>query len=292
MPTVSVIIPTHNRATALPEAIQSVIAQDYHDFEIIVVDDGSTDSTAEILQAFPQVFGVRQAQRGVSAARNAGMARASGRLIAFLDSDDLWLPAKLSTQVAFFDSSPDALICQTEEIWIRNGIRVNPGKRHKKLSGMIFERSLELCIVSPSAVMMRSSLFHKVGDFDESFPVCEDYDLWLRVACRFPVHLIDVPLVIKRGGHPDQLSRRRGIDRYRIQALKKIIESGLLTPDYYDAAVLAMRQKCSVYAAGCAKRGRVNEADKYMELSRRFERKVRAPAGVLASCNHQIPSTK
>lgn len=271
MPTVSVIIPTYNRARALAEAIQSVMAQDYHDFEIVVVDDGSTDSTAEILRAFPEVLVVRQAQQGVSAARNAGMARASGRLIAFLDSDDLWLPAKLSTQVAFFDCSPDALICQTEEIWIRNGVRVNPKKRHKKLSGMIFEGSLELCIVSPSAVMMRSALFDDVGGFDESFPVCEDYDLWLRVSCRFPVYLIDVPLVIKHGGHPDQLSRRRGIDRYRIQALKKIIESGLLTPDYYNAAVLAMRQKCGIYAAGCAKRGRITEADEYRQLSRRFK---------------------
>jgi glycosyltransferase involved in cell wall biosynthesis len=291
MPTVSVIIPTYNRARARAEAIQSVMAQDYHDFEIIVVDDGSTDSTAEILQAFPEVLVVRQARQGVSAARNVGMAHASGPLIAFLDSDDLWLPAKLSTQVAFFDSRPDALLCQTEEIWIRNGIRVNPKNRHKKLSGMIFERSLELCIVSPSAVMTRSSLFDKVGGFDESFPVCEDYDLWLRVACRFPVYLIDVPLVIKRGGHPDQLSRKRGIDRYRIQALKKIIESGLLTPDYYHAAVLAMRQKCGVYAAGCAKRGRVNEAARYMELSRRFGTSTAFSTGVLKAPNSKSQIT-
>jgi glycosyltransferase involved in cell wall biosynthesis len=292
MATVSVIIPTYNRATALAEAIESVMAQDYHDFEILVVDDGSSDSTTEILQTFPEVLVVRQEHRGVSAARNAGIARASGLLIAFLDSDDLWLPAKLSTQVAFFDSRPDALICQTEEIWIRDGIRVNPKKRHKKLSGMIFEKSLELCIVSPSAVMMRSSLFDKVGCFDESFPVCEDYDLWLRVACRFPVYLIDIPLVMKRGGHSDQLSRRRGIDRYRIRALKKIIESGLLSPDYYDAAVLAMRKKCGVYAAGCAKRGRMNEADEYMELSRRFGTRGVFPTGALKAPNSksQIPN--
>ena len=281
MPTVSVIIPTYNRANALAEAIESVMAQDYHDFEIVAVDDGSSDGTTEVLRTFPGVLVVRQEQQGVSAARNAGIARASGQLIAFLDSDDLWLPRKLSTQIAFFDSRPDALICQTEEIWIRNGLRVNPKKRHKKHSGMIFDKSLQLCIVSPSAVMMRSCLFDKVGGFDESFPVCEDYDLWLRVACRFPVYLIDIPLVIKRGGHPDQLSRKRGIDKYRIRALKKIIESGVLTSDYYDAAVRAMQEKCGVYARGCAKRGRVNEADQYMELSRRFEKKVRAPAGVL-----------
>ena len=281
MATVSVIIPTYNRAWALNDAIESVMAQDYHDFEIVVVDDGSTDNTSEILQAFPEILVVRQDTQGVSAARNAGIDRASGRLIAFLDSDDLWLPAKLSTQVGFFDSNPDALICQTEEIWIRNGLRVNPKKRHKKFSGMIFERSLELCIVSPSAVMMRSLLFDEVGGFDETLPVCEDYDLWLRIACRFPVHLIDVPLVIKRGGHADQLSRKRGIDQYRIQALKKTIESGLLNPDQYDAAVATLQEKCAIYAAGCTKRGRVMEADEYVQLSRGFRRRDTAPIGVL-----------
>jgi GT2 family glycosyltransferase len=272
MATVSVIIPTYNRATFISEAIESVMAQDYHDFEIVVVDDGSTDNTQEILQDFSEILVVRQDCQGVSAARNAGIARASGRLIAFLDSDDLWLPAKLSTQVAFFDSNPNALICQTEETWIRDGIRVNPKKRHKKHSGMIFERSLELCIVSPSAVMMRSSLFDEVGEFDETLPVCEDYDLWLRVSRRFPVYLIDVPLVIKRGGHSDQLSRRVGIDRYRIQALKNIIESGLLSPSQYDAAVFALQEKCGVYAGGCRKRGRMEEADEYVNLSRKFGR--------------------
>ncbi len=282
MATVSVIIPTYNRAWALGEAVESVMAQDYHDFEIVVVDDGSTDNTFEILQAFPEILVVRQETQGVSAARNAGIERASGRLIAFLDSDDLWLPAKLSTQVAFFDSSPDALICQTEETWIRNSLRVNPKNRHKKFSGMIFERSLELCIVSPSAVMMRSLLFDEIGGFDEKLPVCEDYDLWLRVACLFPIYLIDIPLVIKRGGHPDQLSRRRGIDRYRIQALKKIIESGLLSPGQCDAAVAVLRKKCGIYAAGCTKRGRIAEADEYVRLSRRFRTSGFTPAiGVL-----------
>jgi glycosyltransferase involved in cell wall biosynthesis len=270
MATVSVIIPTYNRATTLREAIESVNAQDYGDFEIVVVDDGSADNTYEILQAFPEILVVSQNRQGVSAARNTGISQASGRLIAFLDSDDLWLPTKLSTQVAFFDSNPDALICQTEEIWIRNGIRVNPKKRHKKASGMIFERSLELCLVSPSAVMMRSSLFDEVGVFDETLPVCEDYDLWLRVACRFPIYLIDDPLVIKRGGHRDQLSKSTGIDRYRIQALEKIIESGLLSPGQHDAAVVALQEKCGVYAAGCRKRGRIEEAEEYVSLSRRF----------------------
>jgi len=274
MPTVSVIIPTYNRAWALKRAIDSVLAQDFQDFELIVVDDGSIDNTSEILRFYPQVCVLRQDHRGVSAARNAGVARTKGNLVTFLDSDDLWLPKKLSAQVEFFNARPDVLICQTEETWIRNGNHVNPKKRHKKPSGMIFERCLELCVVSPSAVMMRRRLFDKIGTFDETLPVCEDYDLWLRAACRFPIYLIESPLVIKHGGHPDQLSRRRGIDRFRIQALTKILETDLLNHSQYCAAAAALRKKCAVYATGCAKRGRANEANQYMSLSDRFTRQA------------------
>jgi glycosyltransferase involved in cell wall biosynthesis len=270
MPTVSVIIPTYNRAWALTRAIDSVLAQEFRDFEIVVVDDGSTDHTREVLQSYSQICIVRQDHRGVSAARNAGIAQAEGCLIAFLDSDDSWLPSKLSVQVEFFNARLDALICQTEEIWIRNGRQVNPKKRHRKYSGMIFERCLELCIVSPSAVMMKRSLFDKIGAFDEALPVCEDYDLWLRIACRYPVYLVKQPLVIKYGGHPDQLSRKWGPDRYRIQALKKILEDDTLSPTPYRATVAALKTKCAIYAAGCLKRGRQKEASHYMELSDQF----------------------
>ena len=135
---------------------------------------------------------------------------------------------------------------------------------------MIFEYCLELCIVSPSAVMMSRRLLDKIGTFDETLPICEDYDLWLRTACRFPVYLIDTPLVIKYGGHPDQLSRRWGADRFRIQALKKILESNLLSPSQYCATVAALRNKCSIYASGCLKRGRDKEASHYMSLSDHF----------------------
>ena len=100
----------------------------------------------------------------------------------------------------FFERHPEAMICQTEETWIRHGVRVNPGKRHRKLSGDVFERSLELCLVSPSAVMMRRGLFDDVGVFDENLPACEDYDLWLRVAAKYPVHLIPEPMIVKYGG--------------------------------------------------------------------------------------------
>ena len=270
-PQVSVIIPTYNRGWIIKEAIDSVLAQDYAEFELIVVDDGSTDNTSEILDSYRNVIKVLfQKNKGVSAARHRGIAEASGKFIAFLDSDDLWLPQKLSAQIEFFNQTPNALICQTEEVWIRNGLRVNPKKRHKKLSGMIFKPSLELCLVSPSAVMIQRSLFDRVGEFDETLPACEDYDLWLRISCRFPVHLIDRPLIIKRGGHDDQLSSRAGLDKFRIKSIEKIIKSGLLSDDQHLAAVKTLKKKCDIYATGCRKRGREEEALYYTSLSERI----------------------
>jgi len=272
-PTVSVILPTYNRGWVLREAIDSVLAQDFTDFELIVVDDGSTDDTEQLLDAYDQdLIVLRQSNQGVSAARNQGIAAAGGRLVAFLDSDDLWLPGKLGRQVDFFNSNPAAVINQTEEIWIRNGVRVNPKTRHHKFSGMIFEQSLALCLVSPSAVMIKRSLFDEVGLFDEDLPACEDYDLWLRISWRYPVHLIETPLIVKRGGHADQLSKAPGLDKYRIQALKKIIESGQLEPDLYRAAVRTLLEKCTIFAGGCRKRGKDAEAQYHEELAGKYKR--------------------
>jgi len=273
-PGVSVIIPTYNRAGKLKEAIDSVLDQDFKDYELIVVDDGSTDHTRELLNGYAEtIHAVYQKHQGVSAARNRGIAEAGGALIAFLDSDDLWLPGKLTAQVKFFTSNTDALICQTEEIWIRNKKRVNPKKRHQKYSGMIFKQSLPLCIVSPSAVMMRKSLFDKVGLFDENLPACEDYDLWLRVSCQYPIHLIDIPFIVKRGGHADQLSKTPLLDTYRIHSLEKMIKSNILTQDQSKAAIKELNKKCSIYINGCLKRNRKEEAGYYLGLIERYKGK-------------------
>ncbi len=272
IPTVSVIIPTFNRGWVIREAIDSVLNQTFGSFELIVVDDGSTDNTLDILAEYKdRITLIKQRNRGVSAARNRGMDAASGRFIAFLDSDDLWLPQKLNCQMEFFDSNPDALICQTEETWIRDGVRVNPGKRHRKVSGMIFEPSLHLCLVSPSAVMIKRSLFEEVGLFDESLPACEDYDMWLRVGYKHPIFLIDTPLIIKRGGHADQLSKNPALDKYRIKALKKILDQNVLSEKQHRDAVQVLKEKCTVYAAGCQKRGRTEEAGFYLTLFKQYE---------------------
>ena len=268
---VSVIIPTYNRAAWICDAVDSVLAQDFRPFEIIVVDDGSTDDTAERLKGYgSRIITLAQPNRGVSAARNAGIHGSRGEFIAFLDSDDLWEKKKLSSQMVFFRNNPDALICQTGEIWIRNGKRVNPMNKHKKLSGMIFEPSLRLCLVSPSAVMIKRTLLDQVGLFDETLPACEDYDLWLRIALRHPVYTTESSHVIKRGGHDDQLSRAPGLDQFRIRSIVNILRSGCLNPEQHKEAFCVLREKCLIYAEGCRKRNRIDEADYYTSLMDSF----------------------
>jgi glycosyltransferase involved in cell wall biosynthesis len=253
------------------EAVESVLAQEKVVFELIVVDDGSTDDTEEKLKIYgPRLRYYRQPNAGVSSARNRGLELSNGPVVAFLDSDDLWVPGKLQIQHEYLATNQKILICQTEEIWWRKGRRVNPSKHHQKPSGDIFRRSLDLCLVSPSAVMARRELFEKVGCFDEELQAAEDYDLWLRVAVDYPVPLLPEPLVIKRGGHPDQLSAKTSIDRYRIKALEKLLSSGRLTPQKYEWTWQALRRKCEIYGHGCLKRGRVEEGETYLALPEKY----------------------
>jgi glycosyltransferase involved in cell wall biosynthesis len=272
MPSVSVIIPTFNRSKKLIRAVRSVLKQTFRDFEIIVVDDGSRDDTYQVIASYlPVVRYVRkEVNEGVSAARNSGIGRASAPWITFLDSDDYWLEDKLSVQMKYIEDNPGILACQTEEIWIRNGKRVNPRQRHKKPSGNIFTSSLKLCLVSPSSVALKRSLFDEIGLFDETLPAAEDYDMWLRISCRYPVYLIEEKLVVKEGGHEDQLSRRFiGMDRFRIMSIVKLIESGNLTHTQKSEAARELSIKCSIYGQGCMKRGRKQEGSFYLSLPER-----------------------
>ena len=274
MEKITVIIPVYNRPSLVQEALQSVLDQTYPNLEIIVVDDGSTDDTPLALQTFgDQIRIIHQKNKGVSAARNTGIENSDGNWIAFLDSDDIWLPEKLSLQMQFFENHPDARICQTEEIWIKNGKRLYPKKKHKKKSGMIFENCLPLCIVSPSAVMIHREMFEWVGTFDESLPACEDYDLWLRISCQYPIYLLDQPLIIKRGGHDDQLSQAIRLDRFRIRALVKLLKSNVLTDDQNKLAKNELERKCRIYQKGCIKHGRLDEANE-MDFSTLMKRTV------------------
>ncbi len=283
-PQVSVIIPTYNRRRMLLDAVGSVLAQRDAALELIVVDDGSVDGTwedlhrgelADAIAAAPRNYRVaveRTARRGPAAARNRGAAMAQCEYLAFLDSDDLWAPRKLVRQLAYMRAHPQFPLAQTQECWIRNGRRVNPGLRHIKRAGDIFEPSLRTCLVSPSAVMMRRDLFHEMGGFDEELPACEDYDLWLRILCRYQAGLLDEALVTRRAGHPDQLSATTpALDRYRIHTLMKLLADNELSAARRIAAAEVLAEKCAIYAKGLLRRGRRDESIFYSSLGQRAQ---------------------
>lgn len=255
---VSVIIPTFNRWPTVCRAIDSVLSQSHAPDEIIVVDDGSSDHTASKLktQYEDQVTVLEQNNRGVSAARNAGIAHSSTDWISLLDSDDEWFAEKLAMQIALVREKHDCVLCHTDEIWIRNGIRVNPMLKHQKHGGDVFEKSLSMCVISPSSALLKKSLINQLGGFDESLPACEDYDLWLRLCANHEVHYIRQPLLIKYGGHEDQLSKKYwGMDRFRIRALSNLIDSQSLPVEKRRQALMILSKKTEILLNGAIKHG-------------------------------------
>lgn len=259
---ISVIIPTFNRCAVLKRALTSVFNQTAPPGEIIVVDDGSSDGSGEMVRSeFPAVIYLYQENRGVSATRNRGIAAARGQWLAFLDSDDAWLPAKLEAQIAALRAAGQRgeryFICHTNEIWIRRGRQVNQRQKHRKYGGYIFQKCLPLCVISPSSVLIHRRIFEEVGTFDETLPACEDYDLWLRICARYPVLFVEVPLICKYGGHTDQLSAKHwGMDRFRVRALEKILNEtpSPLSPQDRQAALQMLLHKLDILIAGAQKR--------------------------------------
>lgn len=253
---ISVIIPTYNRKNTLPRAVESVLNQTYKPVKIIIVDDGSTDGTKEwFSEMYPLVHYIYQVNSGVSLARNTGINSARGDWIALLDSDDEWLPDKLELQVKLLQNNAELRFCHTNEIWIRNGVRINQRKKHQKYGGNIFKKCLDICRISPSSSLFHTSVIKDVGLFDESLDVCEDYDLWLRITAKYPVLFLDQPLIKKFGGHTDQLSRVfGGIEQYRIRSLEKILISKSLSGSQFEAAKDMLIHKLQIYAKGLKKR--------------------------------------
>lgn len=270
---VAVIIPVHDRAGRLRAAVDSVLDQTAPVKELIVIDDGSADDPAAALSHISdkRLRIMHQPNLGVSAARNLGIKASGAEWVAFLDSDDKWLPEKIAAQAAFHAENEEFSISQTDEIWIRDGRRVNPREHHRKPSGDIFEASLERCLISPSAVVMRRSVLDDVGLFDPSLPACEDYDLWLRITCRYHVGLVPEKLVVKTGGHADQLSSAHwGMDRFRVRSLCNLIDDGRLTPKQRWAALESLAAKLTVLETGARKRGKIAEERMYSEMRERY----------------------
>jgi glycosyltransferase involved in cell wall biosynthesis len=267
-PRVSVVIPTRDRLEMLQQAVSSVIEQTLREWELIVVDDGSRDDTWSWLQRQRELRAIRSpTARGPAAARNLGAAQASAPLLAFLDSDDLFLPTKLERQLALLDEQPRCALCHSDEIWLRGGRELRQRPKHAKRGGWIFAHCLPMCRISPSAAVIRRDVFTALGGFDEELEIAEDYELWLRLTCRHEVAFVPERLVVKRGGHGDQLSSKYDqIEVFRIEALRRVLRHASLTDDQRAQARAELRRKCEIYARGCEKRGRVEEAARYHAL--------------------------
>ena len=257
----------------MSRAIESVLDQTVPPRELIVVDDGSTDGVGDLIASkYPDLKLLIQSNQGVSAARNRGINESVGQWVAFLDSDDEWLPTKLEAQFAYLQTHPQINVCHCDEIWIRNHVRVNPKQRHRKQGGWIYLNCLPLCVISPSAVLIHRRVFETVGYFDESFLVCEDYDMWLRTTQKYEVGFVDQPLLIKYGGHSDQLSKAYpAMDRYRIMALIKSLEHNPLTVMQRSKTLEMLIKKIKIYLNGAIKREKQSEVTTYRKMLDRYQ---------------------
>lgn len=281
---ISVIIPTWNRYALTLEALYSVYAQKVSPLEVIVVDDGSDESHPPYSKTFPDVRELRIEHCGMAGrVRNIGVGASQGELIAFLDSDDLWLEGKLQQQSALFEKEPDVQIVHTREIWQRQGKIVSQSSQRHVRAGDLFEDSLQKCIIGPSTVMLRKSFFMSLGGFREDLEVCEDYEFWLRVTALTKVAHVDRELSCKRAGHGPQLSETYGfIERFKIDALKQLVETRWFSTHATDLhqrrAEKALAHKYVIHAQGARRRGREQEAMQY-----------EAMAAIYASVKRQTP---
>jgi glycosyltransferase involved in cell wall biosynthesis len=277
---ISVVIPSYNRRHTLQRALRSVYAQSSAVDEVILVDDGSSDDSASMVaREFPRVQLIRQSNRGVSAARNRGIRAAQYEWLALLDSDDCWMPHKIETLRAAAAAHPDYVLYHSDEIWIRRGVRVNPKRKHRKSGGWIFNQCLPLCAISPSAALIQKAALLDLGLFDETLPACEDYDLWLRLCHRYPVHYIDQALITKYGGHDDQLSRQfPAMDRFRARALHRLLDSEELDADDFDAARHMLLRKLEILLTGARKHANHRLIDELEPLQRRWRASAEAAA--------------
>lgn len=275
MPLVTVIIPTFNRAYCIERAVNSVLSQSYEKIECLVVDDGSTDDTLERLKKIndPRLKVISSKNRGVSAARNLGFLHAHGEWIALLDSDDEWFSHKLEKQLEYAKKNPHYNLIHTEEIWIRNTKRVNPKIKYKKEGGAIFKRCLGLCLISPSTVMIKRSLYEEMKGFREDYLVCEDYELWLRITHKYEVGFISEPLTQKYGGHEDQLSTRyKAMDYWRVKAMEEIYRNPLypLNKDEIESLSTMLLEKCRILKLGHEKHQNLDRLPYIVSLIEEF----------------------
>ncbi|MCF7949829.1 MAG: glycosyltransferase family 2 protein [Spirochaetaceae bacterium] len=292
-PWVSVIIPVYNRPKLATEAVRSVLLQSYPQLECILVDDGSSEAPQEACRLFaadPRFRYLPIAHSGMpGAVRNRGVEAARYGLLAFLDSDDLWLPRKLELQVQLLQSGESgfwqgepaqrlggtAPLVHSREVWLRGEKIISQKGQRFQRRGDVFAEALKKCMIGPSTVLMRRDVYEQLGGFREDLEIAEDYELWLRLTALYPVDFVEEPLIVKRAGHGQQLSEKYGhIELFRLKGLEDLVrrrwfaeqapkQAPSQAPHLQQMAASELADKCAIYAAGCRKRGREQEAQLY-----------------------------
>ncbi|MCA1933096.1 MAG: glycosyltransferase family 2 protein [Calditerrivibrio sp.] len=253
---VSVVIPVYNRTGLLKSSIESVLSQNYKNFQILVIDDGSSFETFDALKPYISFIEYIKLDKnyGVSYSRNIGIKRSKYEWIAFLDSDDIWLPNKLIIQTEFMKKN-NFLVSHTDEYWFKIDRFVNQRGKHSRYGGDIFANSLDFCRISPSSVMIHRSVFDNVGLFDENLKVCEDYDLWLRITNRYVVGYLPIKTIIKISHNDPQLSLSTPhLEYYRLLSLTKFIKRNKLSYFRKKSAIMELGKKYDIVKAGIDKK--------------------------------------
>lgn len=285
-PAVSVIIPTRDRAALLIEALDSVAAQTYRDYEVIIVDDGSTEDIATAVRDHPTRPNViRQPHQGPAAARNLGLAQASTDIVAFLDSDDLWLPRKLDVFIRAMAARTDVRIFYGPMAPIDESRSPVAGRTKGCHDGWITQALFCSSFVHVPSIVCRKQVLLDAGGFNASLPVCEDYDLWLRLSLTQPFALIDEPLALRRL-HGDRLSKACMSRNLAIKAdmLEAFYKSG--DPNgHLDPAVAEARLAKVFFSAARAslRDGRYRQALRFSQSSRRYGKSPLSTMSLAAS---------
>ena len=261
---ISVIIPTYNREKLLSKTINSVLNQSRSVDEIIVVDDGSTDNTQEVVNNYNNdtIKYIYQDNNGVSSARNHGIQLSSNDWLCFLDSDDIWDENKIEKQINFHTQNPHILFSHTDELWMFNNKIIKQKKHQLKPSGFCFEQNIPNTLIGASTMMIHKKVLKDVGYFDESLLACEDYDLWLRILTKYELGLINEKLITKIAGHENQLSfSTKLMDKYRISALKKHTNT-----KYQNLINQEIIKKCDILIKGAIKHKNKEIEEEYTKL--------------------------
>lgn len=234
-PLVTVIIPCYNNADFIADAVNSVLQQDYPRIEVIVIDDGSTDSSVAVLQQFEdRIRLIRQANQGPAAARNTGLKAATGDYIAFNDADDIWLPGKLMAQVSYMQQHPHIGMCFTQwKVWQQTQTLsdfisqlpppILPLQKIDEQSGWLYTQLLEKSLMSTIAVMLRADVVQKVGFFNTKFGIGEDHDYWIRISRHYQIDKLNGFYAIYRT-NPDSTTQKVHPHNYSLQVLQSALQ--------------------------------------------------------------------